>query len=293
MTYIINSLRSILPTLKSTLSTWGVDNPSRMAAALAYRGVFSMSPILVIITMIVGFFFGQQAAQEELQTLITETMGEQAAGVILTGISATFASTRSDRIWATIFSFLVLAYGATGLFNELQGSLNTVWDAPPSATAGLLNIIKGRLVALVMILGLGFFFLLLLIANTAISVLVAYFDIGGGVKMLGLLVSFGILMAIIGLTYKYAPNVAITWGDIWMGAVLTALLLTLGIWGLGLYLTYSSVGSAYGAAGTMLITLIWIYYSALIFLFGAKYTKNYAVNFGSKLVSVVDEMATE
>jgi len=252
-----------------------------------------MSPILVIVTMIVGFFFGQQAAQEELQTLITEAMGEQAANVILTGISTTFASTQSDRIWATVFSFLVLAYGATGLFNELQGSLNTVWNAPPSATAGLLNIIKSRLVALVMILGLGFFFLMLLVLNTAISVLVAYFEIDSAVKVLGLLASFGILMVIIALTYKYGPDVAITWGDVWIGSILTAILLTLGIWGLGQYLTYSSVGSAYGAAGTMLITLIWIYYSALIFLFGAKFTHNYAVTFGSKLALVVDEVNVE
>ena len=290
MINISNQLKSIVPTLKTTVTNWSLDNPSRMAAALAYRGVFSMSPILVIVTMIVGFFFGQQAAQEELQTLITEAMGEQAASVILAGISSTFASTRSDRIWATVFSFLVLAYAATGLFNELKGSLNTVWNAPPSATIGFINTIKARLVALVMILGLGFFFLALLIINTVISVLVAYFEIDGGVKMLGLGASFGVLMVIIALTYKYAPDVTITWGDVWIGSILTAILLTLGIWGLGLYLTYSSVGSAYGAAGTMLITLIWIYYSALIFLFGAKFTQTYAVTFGSKL-ALVDEGA--
>ena len=290
MINISNQLKSIVPTLKTTVTNWSLDNPSRMAAALAYRGVFSMSPILVIVTMIVGFFFGQQAAQEELQTLITEAMGEQAASVILAGISSTFASTRSDRIWATVFSFLVLAYAATGLFNELKGSLNTVWNAPPSATIGIINTIKARLVALVMILGLGFFFLALLIINTVISVLVAYFEIDGGVKMLGLGASFGVLMVIIALTYKYAPDVTITWGDVWIGSILTAILLTLGIWGLGLYLTYSSVGSAYGAAGTMLITLIWIYYSALIFLFGAKFTQTYAVTFGSKL-ALVDEGA--
>ncbi len=289
MINITNSLKSIYPTLKSTLTNWSLDNPSRMAAALAYRGVFSMSPILVIVTMVVGFFFGQQAAQEELRVLITEAMGDQAANVILSAISATFDSTRSDRIWATIFSFLVLAYAATGLFNELKGSLNTVWNAPPSATTGIVNTIKSRLVALVMILGLGFFFLALLIINTAISVLVAYFQIDGAVKLLGLVASFGILMLIIALTYKYAPDVTIAWGDVWIGAILTAVLLTLGIWGLGLYLTYSSVGSAYGAAGTLLIILIWIYYSALIFLFGAKFTQSYAVTFGSKLAPVVDE----
>jgi len=110
-------------------------------------------------------------------------------------------------------------------------------------------------IALVMILGLGFFFLALLIINTVISVLVAYFEIDGGVRILGLVASFGVLMLIIALTYKYAPDVTITWGDVWIGSILTAILLTLGIWGLGLYLTYSSVGSAYGAAGRV-VTLL-------------------------------------
>ena len=264
-----------------------------MAAALAYRGVFSMSPILVIVTLIVGFFFGQQAAQQELAMLITEAMGNEAAEVILSGISSTFDHTFSDRLWVTVFSFVVLAYAATGLFDELKRSLNTVWNAPPSATAGILNTVKDRAVALVMILGLGFFFLMLLAINTVISVLVAYFDIGGAVKLLGLLASFGIFTVIIVLTYKYAPDVTITWGDVWIGSILTSILLTLGIWGLGLYLTYSSVGSAYGAAGTLLIILIWIYYSALIFLFGAKFTHTYAVTYGSKLALVEDKVNVE
>lgn len=284
-------MRKLINFFKELFSSFGEDNPSRLAAALAYRGVFSLAPLLLIAVMVVGVFFGQQAAQNEIAGLLESTVGPDAAVFLEDALASASLNTSSERWFVSLISVGALLYAASGLFNELKGSINTLWHVPTPPSAGVMGFVKNKVVAVSMVLGVGVILLLLMAANTAVSIFIAYFSLSGIFNLLSLAVSFGALILLIAFIYKVAPDADMKWGDLWIGAGITALLLTLGIWLIGLYLTYSSVGSAYGAAGTLLVILIWIYYSALIFLFGAKFTQVYARKYGSKIVPTAEEEA--
>ncbi len=278
-----NYLKQAFHFVKDTIAAWSADYPSRMAAALAYRGIFSLIPLLFIAIIMVGLVYGRQTAENEVGSFLESTIGPQATEMVLVGLNSTTLPTTSDRWLISLLTLGVLFYAASGLFSELEIAMNTIWQVPYSASTGVWSWLKNRFIAVVMVLGVGFFFLSLMVINTAMSILNAYIGLDNVIQLTGQAVSLGATALIIAMIYKFTPDIEVTWKDVWLGAIVTALLMVVGIWLLGLYLAYGNVGSAYGAAGALLVILIWFYYSAMIFLFGAKLTQTYATKFGSKI----------
>jgi membrane protein len=269
--------------LQDIISTWQESVPSRSAAALAYRGIFSMAPILFLAMILVAIFFGEETAKNEVALLVESTVGEEAAELIGTQIEVSAKRLGSDRTLVSLISLGVLLYASLVLFRELKIALNTIWGLPPLAKEGVFTLVKHQLVALVMLLSIGIFFVSLVLINNTVSLVDTYILPGEllSLKITGLVASFGMLVLLIALLYKFLPAVDMAWTDVLLGATVTALLTILGIWGISYYLSFSNVGSAFGAAEAAIITLLWIYYTAQVFLFGAVFTKAYATNFGS------------
>ncbi len=272
--------------LKQTVAEWQRDKVSRLAAALAYYTTFSLAPVLIIVIAIASFLFEQSTVQtriiEQLQGLLGDS-GAQFVEEMLTSRSQT-----SDGLWATLISVGLLILGASGLFIQLQDALNTVWNVVPRKDAGLWKLVRDRLLSFGMLLVIGFLLLVSLILSAVLAAVNNLFSdtlLGWSVgwQILNAVVSFGIISLLFGLIYKILPDADISWKDVRVGALITALLFTLGKVLIGLYLGNSSVASAYGAAGSFVVLLLWIYYSAQILLFGAEFTQVYANRFGSNI----------
>jgi membrane protein len=263
--------------LKETASEWWSHNAQRLGAALAFYTMLSTAPLLVIATYIAGMAFGKQAAQGELVRQMRDLLGPQGAEAVQTMLANAYHPTTG--IWATIVSVVVLLVGATGVFAELQDALNTIWGVPPRPGGGVWAVVKSRFLTFAMVLAVGFLLLVLLVVSAAVTALSDWFDDLGSPLLwhgVSLLVSLGIATLLFALIYKILPDVDLGWLDVLVGAALTAVLFSLGKFLIGLYLGSSGMGTAYGAAGSLAVFLIWIYYSAQIFYFGAEFTKVYA-----------------
>jgi membrane protein len=268
-------------------SDWSHDRAPRLGAALAFYTVFSIVPLLVIIIAIIGLVFGQEAAQGAIMAQIATLLGDQSAAAIKEMIQR--ADEPSSGILSTVMAIGTLIVGATVFFGELQDALNTVWGIEPKEGRGIAGMIKDRLLSFVTILGTGFLLLVSLILSTALSAFGKWF---GGVlplpeivlQTLEILLSLAVITGLFALIFKVLPDAHIAWRDVWVGAVMTAVLFTLGKFAIGLYLGKSEAASAYGAAGSFVIVLIWVYYSAQILLFGAEFTQVYANRRGERIV---------
>lgn len=279
------NLKVFLELLKETFKEWQEDKASRLAAALAYYTAFSIAPLLIIIIAIAALVFGEQAAQGQIVGQIQNIVGKQGAEAIQTMIQNSRKPTTGTI--ATIISVGVLLFGATNVFAQLQDALNTIWEVTPKP--GVKGLVKTRFISFTLILGVGFLLLVSLVLSTVLSVLGNYFgDLFPNLQFIWSVVnftlSFGIITLLFALIYKFLPDVKITWGDVGIGAAITALLFTIGKSVLGLYLANSSVGSTYGAAGSFVVLLLWVNYSAQILLFGAEFTQVYANKYGSQIV---------
>ncbi len=273
--------------IKATGQEWVKDKVPRLGAALAYYTALSLAPLLVIIITIAGFAFGQRAAQHQLNTEIQQWVGKDAA----LAIQAMIRHSRgvAEGLIAGGVGVIMLLLGASGVFSELQDSLNTIWEVEPKAGRGMLGMIKDRFLSFAMVLGIGFLLLVSLVITTALSAIATYVaglfgDIGSVLQVVNFFVSLGVILLLFALIFKYLPDAKIAWKDVWMGAGLTALLFVLGKYLLGLYLVHSGIGSTYGAAGSFVVLLVWVYYSSQILYFGAEFTKVYANKFGSRIV---------
>jgi membrane protein len=284
--------------LKSTFTDWSEDKAPRLAAALAYYTVFAIAPILVI-AIAVAKMFGFSGAQDEIIGQVSSVVGQQAGDAIKTMVENRGQS-NSSNILATIVGLVTLLVAATGLFGELQDSLNTIWEVQPKPNQGLLATLKNRFFSFTMVLGVGFLLLVSLVISTILSALGSM--LGGPAesqaivwKVVNLVISFGVTTLLFALIYKVIPDVKIAWSDVWIGAVVTAVLFTIGKFLIGHYLATESTASAYGAAGALVLVLIWVYYSAQILFFGAEFTQVYAKAYGSKIepaenaVSITEE----
>ena len=277
--------------LKQTVAEWKRDNVSRLAAALAYYTTFSLAPVLIIAIAVASFLFKQSTVQDRLIEQMQGLIGNSGAQLVQEMLTSRTGS--NDSFWATVISIGLLILGASGLFVQLQDALNTVWNIEPVKAEGqknvIWNLIRQRVLSFGMVLAIGFMLMVSLVLSAGLSGLSSALGntlIGWdfGWQILNAVVSFGIITVLFGLIYKVLPDAKISWSDVRIGALITALLFTLGKFLIGLYLGNSSVASAYGAAGSFVVLLLWIYYSAQILLFGAEFTQVYANRFGSDIL---------
>lgn len=280
------NLLKIWQLLKETFQEWQADNASRLAAALAYYTVFSISPLLVIAIAIAGAFFGQDKAQAEITKQLIALVGEDGVKPIILALDN--ISQPEIRGIASLISIGVLLLGASGIFAELQDALNTVWKVQLKPGQGIGQFIRKRIFSFLMVLAIGFLLMLSLVISAVVSTVSKYrtdFLPGSAVlwENLDFIVSLGLMTFLFGLMFKYVPDAKIVWKDVLVGAIITALLFLFGKFLLGMYLSGGTLGSAYGAAGSLIVFLAWVYYSAQIILLGAEFTQVYARMYGSKL----------
>lgn len=274
--------------IRETFQDWSEDKAPRLAAALAYYTVFSLAPLLVLIIAITGMVAGNNFdVRQNIIGQVQSTMGEQAATAVNEMIDAT--NTGGRGILATVIGVVTLLMGATGLFGQLQDALNTIWEVAPKPNRGIMGIIKDRFLSFTMVLGISFLLLVSLVVSAMLSAVNGWMtDMLGGLtilaQILNFVVSTGVITLIFAMIFKILPDVEIAWGDVWIGALVTALLFNIGKSLIGLYLGNSAAASAYGAAGSLVILLLWVYYSAQILFLGAEFTQVYARHQGSRLV---------
>ena len=277
--------RSLWSLVREAIGGWSDDNASSMGAALAYYTVFSIAPLIVIAIAIAGFFFGADAARGEIFSQLRALIGDEGATAIQ-GLVRSASLTTKGSTFAAVAGFVVLLIGATTVLRELQNDLDRIWNVPKPKSA-IRELLRARLLALGMILGIGFLLLVLLAVGASVSAL-GHFWTGWfpGWELLAqaidFLVSFVVITGLFAMIYKVLPRCDISWKDVWVGAVVTSLLFSIGKLAIGLYLGKSGVASGFGAAGSFVVVLLWVYYSAQIFLLGAEFTKTYAYRRGSR-----------
>ena len=271
---------------KETYSHFSADKSLQSAAALAFYTIFSLAPILIIVIAVAGLVWGRQAVRGEIVDQFSSTLGEGPARQIEELIKN--ANRPDAGIVASIVGVVTLLVGATALFAQLKETLNTVWGVQAKPGLGVWKLLLDRAISFAVVLAMVFVLLATLVASTAINALGAWASqyMPGPVPLvqaLDLVVSFAIITVLFAAIFKWLPDVNIKWRDVWMGAVITALLFDLGKFALGWYLGRSSVSSVYGAAGSMIIILLWVYYASIIFLFGAEFTQVYARYCGAQI----------
>lgn len=280
-------LKDFWSLLKETFAEWQEDKASRLAAALSYYTIFSLAPLLVIVIAIAGLFFGEAAARGAIVGQISGLMGQQGAEQVQTMIQN--AARPGTGIVASIIGVVLLLVGATGVFGQLQDSMNTIWEVKPKPGVGVWNMIKTRFLSFTMILGIGFLLLVSLVVTAALSALgnMMLSMLPGSqvlMQVVNFLVSFLVITLLFVLMYKFLPDAKIAWKDVFLGAAVTSLLFTIGKMAIGIYLGNSNVTSAFGAAGSLIVLLVWVYYSGQILFFGAEFTQVYANRYGQGVV---------
>lgn len=276
-------LKSSWKLLKQTASDWSDDNAARLAAALAYYTVLSIAPMMVLAVAVAGLFFGEDAARGQIAEQLGSVVGPQAGSAIETIIAN--AKAPEAGLLSTVIGIGVLFFGASGVFGELQASLNTVWDVAPKPGRGVRGFLAQRFFSFTMVLGVAFMLLVSLVLSAALSAigsLVSDSLPGGAVlwQALNFVASLGLITVLFAMIYKVIPDAKIAWSDVWVGALVTALLFSLGKFALGLYLGRASLASPYGAAGSVIVLVVWVYYAAQILLLGAEFTQAYARRYG-------------
>ncbi|MEB0135962.1 YihY/virulence factor BrkB family protein [Actimicrobium sp. CCC2.4] len=278
-------LRDVGPLLKVTFTSWLDDYAPSMGAALAYYTMFSIAPLLLIVISLAGLVFGADAVRGEIAGQLSGMMGEAGARAIEGLLKS--VSRPADNIPATLLGLVLLLIGATTVFGELQDALNRIWRAPPrKVRSGVLNVLRTRLLSFGMILGIGFLLMISLVLSAALSALSRWWGPLFAqwetlANLIDITLGVGMSTAVFALIYKLIPRVQIGWHDVLVGAVVTAVMFTLGKYLIGLYIGTSGVSSAFGAAGSLVVVLVWVYYSAQIFLLGAEFTWAYAHAWGS------------
>jgi membrane protein len=279
---------SIWSTTQRTFKEWSTDKASRLAAALSYYTAVATAPLLVLAVTAIGLFYGRDSAQVQLVSKLRGMVGPQGAEVAKAVIES--ADQPNMAGIAGILSLLTLIWGASNVFVALQDSLNTIWGVETKPKhKNVMTFVRERFLSFGMLLVIGFLLLVSLIFSAIISALGGYFgelmpDMAFLWQAANFLVSFAVTVLLFALIYKVLPDAKFAWHDVWMGATVTALLFTIGKWALGLYLGNQSASSAYGAAGSLVVLLIWIYYSAQIFFFGAEFTQVNARRAGEGVV---------
>ena len=266
------------------VQNWWKDNCLRLAASLAYYTALSLAPLLLLIVGVVGLVLDRQQVATQLATQLEGLMG-QAGRELVTSILTT--TSPQGSLLATVVGLGTLFIGATAVFGELQATMNLIWEVQPAPTsgvwAGIWGWLRERVFSLAIVFALAFLLLVSLVISAALAGATALFQGPEQAvlsRVLEVAISLLVLTFVFALLYKYVPDAEIGWQDVWLGGLITAVLFTLGKTAIGLYLGRASVGSAYGAAGSMVVLLVWVYYSALIMFFGAEFTHVWATRHG-------------
>jgi membrane protein len=279
------SLKDAWALVKSAVSAWLDDDAPSMGAALSYYTVFSLAPLLLIVIGIAGLMFGTDAVRGEVFTQLSGLMGDEAARAVegmLAGVSKP-----SQGIAGSLIGGAVLLVGATTVFGELQNALDRIWQVPArQKSGGLWRLLRTRLLSFGMILGIAFLLMVSLVLGAVIAALGTWWGGAFGswevlAQIVNTLIGFVLTTSVFAMIYKLMPRVKVRWHDVLLGAVVTALLFTVGKFLIGLYIGKSAVASSFGAAGSLVVVFVWVYYSAQIFLMGAEFTWVYARTFGS------------
>ena len=279
----MKSLKSTWQLIKETLSSWSDDKAPRMGAALSYYTAFSLAPILVLAISIAGLAFGRDAVQGRIVGQLEGLLGHDSAAVVQTMLAK--ASQRGSGVIAIVVGFVTLLVGATGVVIELQDAINTVWKVIPKPGRGMRGLIRDRILSVGLILSLGFLLLVSLVISAGLEFLGSVLGrfIPGWV-ILGYILNYGVslmaIAALVAMIFKILPDAHVAWRDVWIGAFVTSVLFHMGKYLIGLYVGRASVGSAFGAAGSLAVLLVWIYYSAQLILLGAEFTRCYSTRFG-------------
>jgi len=283
---VLKDPKQLWQLLKDSVSAWVDDFAPSMGAAISYYTVFSIAPLLLIVIAVAGLVLGQEAASGQIFAQLQGLLGEDGAKAVQGMVES--ASLSGKSFFATVIGVITLIIGATTVFGELQSALDRIWESPAAEKKeGIWNLLRTRVLSFGMILAIGFLLLVSLVVSAGLSALGSWWgDMFGGweilLQIVNFIVSVAVVTALFALIYKYLPRAKIGWHDVWIGAAATALLFTLGKFLIGLYIGKSSVASGFGAAGSLVVVLVWVYYSAQIFLLGAEFTWVYAFQHGSR-----------
>jgi membrane protein len=279
----MSSPKNPMSLLRRSFNQWSDHDAPRLGAAVAFYAILSISPLVIFAMAIVSSVVDRSQAQAQLLEQVQTLVGPEGRGTVQTLLAA--GQKRSSGILATIVGFVILLFGASGVFGELRSALNTIWGAKPESSSGVWGILRKRVFSIGMVFSVGFLLLISLLVSTALAALTTFLR-----QMMPLphflmtgidfLISFLAIAVLFGLILKYVPEAKIKWKEVRIGALFTALLFTLGKSLLGLYLGKATPGFAFGASGSLVVMVIWIYYSAQIFFFGAEFTHVYALDQG-------------
>jgi membrane protein len=279
--------RELRRVIRHSLVSWFKDDAPSMGAAIAFYTLFAIAPILVIFSWVAGEFLRADVVQHDILAQLRLLLGDAGAEAVRDLLGSTKYSGRSA--FSTAVGIVAVFVGATSVFAELQSALHRIWRTPPrSVVEGLWRALRARLLSFGLVLGIGFLLLVSLIASAALEGLGSWAGTfiaqwHGVVLILDVLLGFAMATILFAMIFKYVPREAIAWGDVWVGALVTALLFTAGKWVIVVYLGRVALASAYGVAGSFLVLLLWVYYSAQIFLLGAEFTRNFAYEHGSRV----------
>jgi membrane protein len=279
--------KSAFGLLRRAGEEWSNDKAPRLGASLSYYTIFALAPVLLLVIAVAGLVLGTKAAEGRIVEQLSGLLGVQAADAIQTMLQK--ASQRGSGIVATIVGFATLIVGATGVMIELQDSLNTVWKVVAKPGRGIKGILRDRLLSFSIVLGFGFLLLVSLVLSAAVAVLGSWIgDLIPGWLVIGYILSYAISLGLVALVlaaiFKILPDAKISWRDVWVGALVTSVLFHLGKFGISVYIGKAGVASTFGAAGSLAVLLVWIYYSSQIVLYGAEFTRVYADEYGSHVV---------
>lgn len=293
---VFQSLAPLGSLLKEAYDSAWAHNIGRMAASIAYFGAFSLAPMIVIMTTLASQVFGKRATQGLIAERLTSTFGPDSAKFIQSTLAAIYGST--GLTVATVLAVLVLVWASTRIIGSLRGALNDIWGVTGHGGGGLLGFLIGKLIDIAMVIGIGFMFLASMLANAAASALTKYFERllplpGWVLQVFGVLFSLVVTIAFLSFIFRVLPNIKVRFVNILVGASITGVLFSIGNYVIGQYLGRTSPGSAFGAAGSLAVIMIWIYYVAYIIIFGAEITRAYAHRAGMRMVRAAAAEAAE
>lgn len=281
------SVKGLWNVLKDSFTGFGNDNVTKLSGSLAYYTVFSMGPLLVVIISLCGIFLGHDAAQGKIYAQLASFVGPDTAAQLQEIIKNAFIGGKSNI--AAVVGIVTLLLGATSVFGDIQDSINKIWGLKAKPKKGWLKMLRNRFLSFSVIASLGFLLLVSLGVSAIIEALMHSFQVRFPgvavvvVYIINLLLTLSITTLIFGVIFKVLPDARIKWKDVIAGAITTAILFMLGKFGISFYISKANVGSTYGTAGSLVILLLWVYYSAIILYFGAEFTKAYAVKYGSSI----------